>query len=47
VGLYDNAKPPYFDTRHLYNPAALAPPQEDDQSSGRSWRSWFTFGLIK
>lgn len=47
IGLYDNARPPYFDTRHLYNPSALKPPQEDDQPSGRSWRSWFTFGLIK
>ncbi|HLS98789.1 MAG: outer membrane protein assembly factor BamD [Porticoccaceae bacterium] len=49
LGLYDNSKPPRFDTRHLYNPTALADQEEMIPNEGeeKSWWRWFTFGLVK
>ena len=43
-GFYDNAEPPGYDTRHIYNTAYQGedePPAED-----KSWFDWITFGLF-
>lgn len=43
LGLYDNTKPPYYDTRYRYNSVPTGQKQEAEK---RSLFHWMTFGLF-
>lgn len=46
-GLYDTTRPPYFDTRALYDPTAFENREPDPPpAEGKSWLRWITFGLV-